>query len=75
MVYRPERPAPGAGFQGEGLVAVKPEPGAEVRLWSALRPERDVCSIRVKAVADRLIVSADGAVTETSTSRLGYASS
>jgi alpha-galactosidase len=64
MVYRPGRPAPQEGFQGEGLVAIKPEPGAEVMLWSAPRPERDVCSIRVHAAADRLIVSADGAVTE-----------
>ena len=63
MVYRPGHPAPEAGFQGEGLIAVQPAPNAPVHIWSAPDPERMVSSIRVRAEQDRLVVSADSEVT------------
>ena len=65
IVYRPGRPAPARGFQGEGLVAVQPAPAAPVHLWSASSPERAVPSIRVRAEQDRLVVSADSEVAAT----------
>jgi alpha-galactosidase len=64
MVWRPGRPGPRAGFQGEGLVAVQAEPGAEVRVWSAPDPRRTVPSIRTRIEGTRLLVSADGEVAE-----------
>ncbi len=64
IVYRPGRPAPARGFQGEGLVAVQPAPAAPVHLWSA-SSERAVPSIRVRAEQDRLVVSADSEVAAT----------
>ncbi|EXG82563.1 alpha-galactosidase [Cryptosporangium arvum DSM 44712] len=63
MVYRPGRPAPARGFQGEGLIAVQPAPHAPVHIWSSSAPERTVPSIRVRAERDRLVVSADSEVT------------
>ena len=62
MVYRPGCPAPTRGFQGEGLIAVQPAPGAPVYLWTAPAPERAVPSIRIRAERDRLVVSADAEV-------------
>jgi alpha-galactosidase len=63
MGYRPDRPAPGSGFQGEGLLAVVlPDGGA--RLWVAPDSTREVPSIRAGVRGDRLVVSADGEVEE-----------
>jgi alpha-galactosidase len=64
MVWRPGQPGPRTGFQGEGLVAVQAEPGADVRVWSAPDPRRAVPSIRVRTEENRVVVSADGNVAE-----------
>jgi alpha-galactosidase len=64
MGYRPDRPAPDAGFQGEGLLAYDPGDGGPVRLWAAPDPDREVPSIRARAWDGRLVVSADGEVRE-----------
>jgi alpha-galactosidase len=63
MAYRPETPGPPEGFQGEGLLAVVAEDGT-ARLWVAPEPTRAVPSIRARAQADRVVVSADGPVVE-----------
>ena len=63
--YRPETPGPAQGAQGEGLLAVQPEPGAPVTVWSAPDPHREVPSIRAVLRAGRLVVTADGAVDTT----------
>jgi alpha-galactosidase len=61
MAFRPERPAPGLGFQGEGLLAlVNADRSAEV--FVAAEPDVEVASIRVRSEGDRLVVSADGPV-------------
>ena len=62
MAYRPGRPAPEAGFQGEGLLAVDPGDGGAVRIFSAPDPGSEVASIRARAAAGRVVVSADGEV-------------
>lgn len=58
--FRPERPAPERGFQGEGLLAVTGADGTI--LVSAVDPATAVPSIRAQARADRIIVSSDGPV-------------
>ena len=67
--YRPDRPGPVRGFQGEGLLALETEPGGPARLWAAPRPAAEVPSIRADPGAGpagrlRLTVSADGEVAE-----------
>ena len=59
MCYRPGRPAPEQGFQGEGLLAVDPGDGGPVRLFAARDALADAPSIRAALVDDRLVVSAD----------------
>jgi alpha-galactosidase len=66
MHYRPGKPVPEQGFQGEGLLAVGSGDEGTVRIWSAPDPSREVPSIRARALDGRLVVSADGDVTETS---------
>lgn len=61
--FRPDRALPATGFQGEGLLAVVADDGA-TRLWYAPDPWREVASIRAAVLADRVVVSADGPVTE-----------
>ncbi|MGI9031110.1 MAG: glycoside hydrolase family 36 protein [Ilumatobacteraceae bacterium] len=58
MAFRPDRPAPPAGFQGEGLLAVV-QPDGAATLWAAPRPTVAVPSIRAAVVDARLVVSAD----------------
>jgi alpha-galactosidase len=66
--YRPGRPAPATGFQGEGLIAVDTADGS-IRLLAAPRPDLAVPSIRVRAEGTGLLVaSADGEVCDTSVS-------
>jgi alpha-galactosidase len=65
MAFRPEEPAPDAGFQGEGLLAIQPEAGAPVTVFSAPDPHRAVPSIRARFEAGRLHVSSDGEVRTT----------
>jgi alpha-galactosidase len=66
MAYRWDSPAPDDAFQGEGLVAVDPGDGGPVRLWSAADPTRSVPSVRVSVQPDRLVVTADEPLVETS---------
>ena len=61
--FRPGRPAPDEGFQGEGLLAVVSEDGS-ARLWHAADPWHEVASVRAVARADRMVVTADGPVAE-----------
>jgi alpha-galactosidase len=67
--HRPGKPAPPSGFQGEGLLAIVPDDGP-VRVWHAPDPWREVASVRAQAVDGRLVVTADGAVVETSAANL-----
>lgn len=60
--YRPGKPGPATGFQGEGLIAVAAGDGAPVTAYYAPDPWREVTSIRVEAIDDRLLVAADGEV-------------
>jgi alpha-galactosidase len=60
--WRAESPPPESGFQGEGLIAIRPGPGAPVTVIAAPDPQHDVASIRVAAFEDRFEVSADGPV-------------
>jgi alpha-galactosidase len=69
MAFRPERPAPQEGFQGEGLLAVETDESA-VLLFAAPDPWREVPSIRVTARGDRLLVAADGEVAAVEGERL-----
>lgn len=61
MGYRPGHPAPGVGFQGEGLLAVDPGGGGPIRVYAAEDP-RHVPSIRATYRSGTLTVSADGRV-------------
>jgi alpha-galactosidase len=61
MAFRPERPAPPTGAQGEGLLAVVGA-GGRTTVVSAVDPRREVPSIRTRVEGDQLVVSADGEV-------------
>jgi alpha-galactosidase len=63
--FRPDKAPPLRGFQGEGLLAVAPVGGGRTWIWSASDPAREVASIRARVIGGRLVVSADGPVTET----------
>lgn len=54
------------GFAGEGLLAVDPGTGGPVRVWSAADPTVAVPEIRAEPRGDRLVVSADGPVVDSS---------
>jgi alpha-galactosidase len=62
MSYRPGKPGPAQGFQGEGLLGVVPGPGAPARLYAAVDGRDEVPSIRASYVDGRVMVSADGPV-------------
>lgn len=59
MAFRPEKPAPSNGFQGEGLLAVI---GADrsVEVFFAPKPDLAVASIRARVHGGRLVVATDG---------------
>ena len=61
MAFRPERPAPESGAQGEGLLAIVNGAG-QTTVVSAVDPARAVASIRTRVEGDRLVVSADGEI-------------
>ena len=61
MNYRPGCPAPGEGFQGEGLLAVARGGDEPILIFAAEGPDL-VPSIRARLLEDRLEVSADGQV-------------
>lgn len=67
MAFRPGRPPPPTGFQGEGLLAVVDADGGAT-LWASPQPTETVASIRAAVVGDRLVVSADGPVVRTEAS-------
>jgi alpha-galactosidase len=72
MAFRPESPAPDHGFQGEGLlVVINADGSAEV--FMAPEPDVEVASIRARVVEERLVVSADGAVTHSTAATLSDA--
>jgi alpha-galactosidase len=52
------------GFAGEGLLALDPGTGADVRVWAAADPAVEVPEIRAEVRGDRVVVSADGPVAE-----------
>ena len=60
--YRPGRPAPDIGFQGEGLLAVQPAPGAPVRVISLPDGRRAVPTIRARLEGTTLLIESDGPV-------------
>ncbi len=63
MAYRPETPSPATGFQAEGLLGlVNADGSAEV--FFGERPESVVPTIRVRTEGGRLVVSADGDVSD-----------
>jgi len=62
MSYRPGKPAPSQGFQGEGLLAVDPGGRGPVRLYATTDGQAEVPSIRASLVDGRVVVSADGPV-------------
>jgi alpha-galactosidase len=59
MCYRPGRPAPPHGFQGEGLLAVDPGTGDPVRVYAARHPGGEQPSIRAELVGDRMVVAGE----------------
>ena len=69
MAFRPERPAPETGFQGEGLLAIVAADGT-VEVFVAPAPDREVPSIRARVESGRLVVSADGPVQQLSAGTL-----
>jgi len=62
VFYRPELPAPARGFQGEGLLAVEPEPGGGVHVIAGEHGRGSVPSIRAELCGNELVVSANGSV-------------
>ncbi|NJC63392.1 alpha-galactosidase [Planosporangium flavigriseum] len=62
MSYRPGKPGPASGFQGEGLLAVDPGDGGKARLYATTDGLSEVASIRATLAGGRLRVSTDGPV-------------
>jgi alpha-galactosidase len=62
MSYRPGKPGPAQGFQGEGLLGVDSFDGEPARLYATVDGYAAVPSIRASYVDGRLTVSADGPV-------------
>lgn len=60
--WRGDVPPPPTGFQGEGLVAVQPGPGAPVTVVASPDPRHEVASIRVGVSAGGLDITANGPV-------------
>ena len=71
MSYRPGKPAPADGFQGEGLLAVDPGGRGPARLYATTDGQAEVPSIRASFVDDRVMVSADGQVETFTGSSIG----
>ncbi|WP_433182736.1 glycoside hydrolase family 36 protein [Actinoallomurus sp. CA-150999] len=65
MCWRPDRPGPERGFQGEGLLAVDPGDGGPVRVYAAPDGRTEVPSIRATYADGTLLVEADGEIEET----------
>lgn len=69
MAFRPEKPAPSTGFQGEGLLAVVQGDG-RAEIFLAPEPDLEVASIRARVDGDRVVVSADRPVMQFSADSL-----
>ncbi|MCO6011303.1 alpha-galactosidase [Actinoallomurus purpureus] len=65
MCWRPDRPGPERGFQGEGLLAVDPGDGGPIRVYAALDGRTEVPSIRATYAAGALVIDPDGEIEET----------
>lgn len=65
MCWRPGRPGPELGFQGEGLLGVDPGDGGPVRLYAAPDGRAEVPSIRATYDDGALTIEADGDIEET----------
>ena len=65
MAFRPELPAPEAGFQSEGLLAIQPAADAPVTIVSSPEPHTEVASIRLDLHGASAVLTADGEVTIT----------
>ena len=63
MGWRPGTALPEHGFQGEGILGLA-APGEPTRVWYAPDPAREVASVRLGAMRDRVLVSADGPIAE-----------
>ncbi len=63
LAYRPGMPIPDGCYQSEGVLALDPGDGSAVRLWSG-PGLTEVPSLRLRPMADRLVVSANGPVRE-----------
>ncbi|HEX5826660.1 MAG TPA: glycoside hydrolase family 36 protein [Candidatus Limnocylindrales bacterium] len=72
MAFRPERPAPATGFQGEGVLGVGSDEGGW-RVFVAADPTRAVASVRASAAGDRVLVAADAPVIEVGAATLDAA--
>jgi alpha-galactosidase len=62
---RPDKPVPDGVIQAEGVLAIAPADGP-ARAWFSPEPSREVATLRLAAVRDRLELSADGPVEEVS---------
>lgn len=63
MRFRAGKPLASHGFQAEGLLVVDPGTGEPARVYGIPDASQDVPSIRAEVTGDRLVVTADGAVT------------
>lgn len=63
MGWRPGTPLPEKGIQAEGILALA-APDAPARAWFAPDPSLEVASIRLAALRDRIVVSADAPLQE-----------
>ncbi len=73
MCWRPERPGPPRGFQGEGLLAIDPGNGGPVRVLAGCDMPGVVPSIRAELSKDGLVISTDGEVEESTGATIGAA--
>jgi alpha-galactosidase len=65
MAFRPEVPAPEAGFQGEGLLALQPDVDAPVTVLHSPDPHTEVASIRLELRGATAVLTASGEVVVT----------
>ncbi len=65
MAFRPELPAPTAGFQSEGLLVVQPEPDAPVTVVHSPDPHTEMASIRLELREATAVITANGEVVVT----------
>ena len=62
LQYRPGAEVPADAFQGEGLLAIRPNGSGPVHLFAVADARERVASIRAERRDSRLVVSADGPV-------------